>query len=148
MFCYGCCCDGARKTANNDQASERTPLRSAAASLRAARSTRSEPETKSRQSTPALSCSEMHQLLVETQLLQYENALVSAGYSNLDSFDFTLHVATQSEENPESTRSAEEEMMNELVTDVQMKVPHARKLIKALKRFFGFSRNHLAVPVV
>ena len=142
---------------NTDQASERTPLTSdernivsetlAQQNCETLERRRRQPETKTRQPTPASNCPEMHQLLVETRLLEYERQLLTAGYSNFDSFDFTLSGATRPEENPEDVKSPEEAMVDELVTDVPMKLPHARKLVKAWKRI-SMSRSQRAVPAV
>ena len=65
----------------------------------------------------------LHIVLASLNLLQYEDALIKAGYDYLNCFD--------------TENNTIEELSQELTNDVPMKKPHARKLTRYL-----FSQQH------
>jgi len=62
--------------------------------------------------------STFQQLLVDLDLTRYEETLENLGYNHIDCFDV----------------SSEQTCVAELIQDAKMMKPHARKLVKALKR--------------
>ena len=68
----------------------------------------------------------LHIVLSSSNLLQYEDALIKAGYDYLNCFD--------------TENNTIEELSQELTNDVPMKKPHARKLTRYL-----FSQQHQSV---
>ena len=106
---------------------------------KASATTRSEYRPAKVSTLPSAPNSQLQQLLVDLDLTQYERALASLGYDHIDCFDMFN----------------QQNCMDELVEQVKMKKPHARKLIKALSAMHnelmnttsGTGVDHLNLPV-